>query len=137
MTCVMRRGWSRLISLPRTVHLQVLHNFVRARSSEFQSITSMETEANSRGTYTVRTLRLRPDDRLKKLRDKACRVHTMQNLHLRAPSCYAQSIIPLNTSKSGVEAEFAVHRECTRVGIEIAHSAGMSLSFVFPTVTST
>lgn len=126
------QGWRGLISLPRTVQLQVLHNVVKARSSELQSITPMETEANSRGTYTVRTLGIRPDDRLKKPRDKARRVHTVQNLHLRSSSCYVESIIPLKTSRSEVEAEFS-----TCVGIEIAHSAGMSLSFVFPTVIST
>ncbi|KUL89587.1 hypothetical protein ZTR_04371 [Talaromyces verruculosus] len=119
------QGWSGLISLPRTVHLQALHNVVRARSSELQSITSMETEANSRCTYNVRTLGLQPDDRLKKLRDKACRLHTIQNLHLRSSSCYAQSIIPLKTSRSEGEAEFAVHKECTPVRIEIAHSADL------------
>ncbi|GAM42453.1 hypothetical protein TCE0_044f16451 [Talaromyces pinophilus] len=124
------QGWSGLISLPRTVHLQVLHNVVKARSSELQSITSMETEANSRGTYTVRTLGIRPDDRLKKLRDKACRVCTMQNLHLRSSSCSAQSIMQLKTARSEVEAEFAVHKECTRVGLKIAHSANLKTQTV-------
>lgn len=120
------QGWSGLISLPRTVHLQVLHNVVRARKSELQTITSMESEADSRGMHTVRTLGIQPDNRLKKLRGKACRVHTMQNLSLH-PSRDASSIIPLNTSRWEVEAEFAVHKQCARVGIQIAHSAGMSI----------
>ena len=123
------QGWSGLISLPRMVHLQVLHNIVRARNSALQCITSMETEIDSRGTYTVRTLGIRPDDRLRKLRDKARRAHTMQNLSLRS-SHSSQSIIPLRTSKWEVEAEFAVHKQCTRVGIQISHSAGMSLFII-------
>jgi beta-fructofuranosidase len=126
------QGWSGLISLPRTVHLQVLHSVVKARISELQAITSMEIEADSRGTYAVRTLGIQPDDRLKKLRDKACRAHTMQNLSLRSSSCSAQSIMPLKTSRWEVEAEFTVHKQCTRVGIQIAHSAGMSLLYHLP-----
>lgn len=120
------QGWSGLISLPRTVHLQVLQNVVRARNSELQSITSMETEVDSRGTHTVRTLGIRPDDRLRKLRDKARWVHTMQSPSLLS-SQSSQSVIPLRTSKWEVEAEFAVQKQCTRVGIQISHSAGMSL----------
>lgn len=125
------QGWSGLISLPRTVHLQVLHNVVRARSSELQSITSMETEPDSRGTYTVRTLGIRPDDRLKKLRDKTHTVHTMQNLSFHSSSCSAQSTMPLKTSRWEVEAEFAVRKQCTRVGIRVANSAGMSCHYFF------
>lgn len=128
------QGWSGLVSLPRTLHLQVLHNVIRARNSELQSITSMETEADTRGTYTVRTLGIRPDGRLKKLREKASSVHTLQNLKF-CSSYSSQSIMPLETSRWEVEAEFAVHKQCTRVGIQIAHSAGMSLFIIcFPII---
>ncbi|KAH8689611.1 glycosyl hydrolases family 32 superfamily [Talaromyces proteolyticus] len=122
------QGWSGLISLPRTVQLQVLHNIVRARSSKLQTITSIETEADSRGTYTVRTLGTQPDDRLKKLRAKASSF-TLQNLTLHS-SCSADSIMTLKTSRWEVEARFAVHKQCTRAGIQITHSAKLKTSTV-------
>jgi beta-fructofuranosidase len=119
------QGWSGVISLPRTVELQVLHNVVGARSSDLQTITSFEKEANSRGTYTVRTLGIRPDDRLKKLRAKATRF-TLQNLDLPF-NCSVSPVIPLASSRWEGKVRFAVSKKCTRVGIQIAHSAGMYL----------
>lgn len=116
------QGWSGLISLPRTVKLAVLHNVISARRSELQTITSIETEADSQGTYTVRTLGVQPDDRLKRLRAKASSF-TLQNVALHP--CSPAGAVALQTSKWEVEATFAVHRQCTRVGIQLAHSAGM------------
>lgn len=37
----------------------------------------------------------------------------------------------LKTARSEVEAEFAVHKECTRVGLKIAHSASMSSLIIY------
>lgn len=118
------QGWSGLLSLPRTVQLEVMHDVARARRSQLQTISSIETEADCRGTYTVRTLGIRPDERVKKLRAKASRF-ALQDVALR--SCFSSvgCSIPLQTLRWEVEAEFAVHKQCSRVGIRIAHSAGI------------
>lgn len=125
------QGWSGLISLPRAVKLTTLRNVIRARHSDLKSITSIETEPNSHGLYTVRTLGFCPDARVKKLRTKAR--HTTVKGPI-TPSRQRRDIIPLMTSRWEIEAEFAVHQRCTRIGFEVGHNAGKNRTLTFPQV---
>jgi beta-fructofuranosidase len=112
------QGWSGLISLPRVISMVTLYNVTKARHSDPKEITSIETEPNTKGSYTIRTLGVQPDQRLKKLRTQAC------NTELRNVRLYHYTTVPLQTSKWEVRAEFAVNRQCTRVGFAVAHDAG-------------
>lgn len=115
-----RLGFSGLISLPRVVGLMSLNNVIRARSSPLCDITSIEAVPSDDSTFTVQTMRITPDDRLALLRKKAQR------------SCRAREVLSASNHKSGaimttrweIDAEFSVGQSCSRVGIEIPHSAG-------------
>ncbi|KAI9934147.1 hypothetical protein ASPWEDRAFT_103635 [Aspergillus wentii DTO 134E9] len=122
-----RQGWSGLISLPRAIKLMTLHNVKKARRSELKKITSIETEVNSHGTYTVRTLGVQPDQRLGKLRALA-RKTQLASLQLQSASHHArlENTIPLKTPRWEMNTEFVVNEQCALVGIEIGHNPEFS-----------
>lgn len=120
------QGWSGLISLPRVVSLTTLHHVKRARRSELQSITSIETEESTgtgTGTYTIRTLGIQPDPRIDQLRTHARRSQ-LNDLELN-PEGF---VLPLTTSKWELDVEVAVGKQCTNVGMEINHGGPNSSS---------
>lgn len=115
------QGWSGMISAPRAVKLTTLCNVTRARQSELKQITSIETEPDGQGAYIIRTLGIQPEDRLKKLRNRASRSE-VKDMILHHNISF--SSVSLQTSRWEVDAEFAVDRQCSRVGIQIAHGLG-------------
>ena len=118
------QGWSGMISLPRAISLSTLHKVICARRSKLTDITSIETESDGQGTYTIRTLGIQPDERMKKLRSNA------SSSALRHLAVHKTSVpsVPLRTSKWEMEAEFVVSPQCSRVGIQIGHGSGMLCS---------
>ena len=121
------QGWSGLISLPRTVDLITKHRVKRARHSELSRITSIEAEKGDpqTGTYTIRTLGIRPDPRVEKLRANA-RYAELTEIGLDPEGV----ILPLRTSRWEIYAEFAVGRTCTSVGFDVDHGGNKPSSGV-------
>ena len=111
--------WSGLISLPRVVNLTTMYHVKRARRSELKSITSIETEENRTGTYTIRTLGIQPDPRMNQLRTHARRSQ-LADLELNLEGF----MLPLTTSKWELDVELAVGKQCTSVGVDIDHGGG-------------
>ena len=117
------QGWSGLISLPRVVNLTTMYHVKRARRSELKSITSIEMEENTTGTYTIRTLGIQPDPRMNQLRTHARRSQ-LADLKLN-PEGY---VLPLTTSKWELDVELAAGKQCTSVGVDIDHGGGPDTS---------
>ncbi|KAJ5825479.1 hypothetical protein N7474_002617 [Penicillium riverlandense] len=119
-----RQGWSGLITLPRVVELRTIHHVIKARSSKLDSITSIEVVPSSSRSDTViiRTLGIRPDPRLGRLREGA-RKSQLRSISLPILSDGISTNMPLTTSRWELDAEFSVSQMCERVGIEIAHSS--------------
>ncbi|KAJ5902465.1 hypothetical protein N7495_002993 [Penicillium taxi] len=118
-----RQGWSGVISLPRVVNLQTLRRVTKARSSRLESITSIDVVPSVSDTklFTIHTLGMSPDARLSLLRTNTTK---SQLLGLSLPELNTvEGVIPLNTARWELRAEFFVNRFCSKVGIEIAHSA--------------
>jgi beta-fructofuranosidase len=127
-----RQGWSGMTSLPRVVDLVTLRNVKKARSSQLHSITSIETIPNGGSNFTILTLGITPDPRLARLRQGATKSNLAQLSlcpSLALPSKYC---LPLMTARWELTSEFSVGQSCGRVGIEIAHTAGMYLSGRLP-----
>lgn len=128
------QGWSGFISLPRTVELVTLRRVTRARRSELHSITSLEvdTEDDSTGTYTIRTLGIKPDPRVEKLRTTA-RYAELAETRLDAGAGTGAGTgpvrLPLTTSRWEVDAAFAVGGSCTGVGVVVEHGGEPPLPF--------
>ncbi|KNG85815.1 glycosyl hydrolase family protein [Aspergillus nomiae NRRL 13137] len=112
-----QQGWSGVISLPRVLKLTTLRNVTKTRCSNFSDVTSIEKEANGEGSFTIRTLGIEPDQRLKKLRRGAQSI-------MNVPLCDRQhwdNCVSLTTSRWELKAEFAVGKLCKLVGIEFEH----------------
>ncbi|GMG49268.1 unnamed protein product [Aspergillus oryzae var. brunneus] len=117
-----RQGWSGVISLPRSLKLTTLRNVTKTRHSNLSDVTSIEKEANGEGSFTIRTLGVEPDQRLKKLRGEA---QSITNVALWDRQ-HCGNYLSLTTSRWELEAEFAVGKLCKLVGIEFQHDLGMS-----------
>ncbi|KAE8351188.1 glycosyl hydrolase [Aspergillus coremiiformis] len=115
------QGWSGVISLPRVVKLTTLRNVKKARRSELSDMTSIEKIANTKGTYTIRTLGIEPDQRLKKLRRTA---KSVANVSLGGLQCRGKCL-PLTTSRWELQAEFGVGKQCNIVGVEVEHGLNL------------
>lgn len=115
------QGWSGLISLPRVMKLQTIHQVKRARLTALSNITSIEVTPDDHGSYTVRTLGVTLDPRVMKLREGA-KESTLRDLALgHRNGEYMHDHIELSTTRWEVDAEISVGKTCTRVGLEIHH----------------
>lgn len=123
-----RQGWSGMISLPRVVQLMTLSDVVKARSSRLESITSIEAIPNTSrpDTYTIHTLGIKPDTRLSLLRKGAEKRQFHPSYLPAALRNISHETLPLTTNRWELEAEFAVHESCARVGVQIIHTPGKS-----------
>lgn len=121
-----RQGWSGMISIPRVVELTTLTNVTKARSSQLESITSIEAMPNTSNphTYTLRTLGIKPDARLSLLRNGAEKRQFPSSYLPVALGNAPIETLPLTTARWELRAEFAVNESCERVGIQIGHTAG-------------
>lgn len=116
-----KQQWSGCLSLPRNAGLMTLHNVRQARKSSLKSISSIQVEADAKGTSTVRTMRISPDRRLQKLRRSA--QQTTVPAGSLAP-LNGRIQVPLSSTRWELDGEFAVAQTCTRVGIAVFHSEG-------------
>ncbi|RAL07748.1 glycoside hydrolase family 32 protein [Aspergillus homomorphus CBS 101889] len=117
------QGWSGVLSIPRVVNMITLHCVMRARCSELIDITSIKLEVDPRGTYTVRTLGIRPDPRVEKLRSKAHRSF-LADISLQGAGDHPtppDTGLFTKTSKWELKAEILVSNCCTEVGLFIDH----------------
>ncbi|KAE8377892.1 glycosyl hydrolase [Aspergillus bertholletiae] len=113
-----QQGWSGVISLPRTLQLTTLRNVIKTRHSSLGDITSIEKEPNGKGSFTIRTLGIEPDQRLKKLRREA---QSITNITLGdRQNC--GSCLSLTTLRWELKAEFAIGKQCKLVGVEVLHN---------------
>jgi beta-fructofuranosidase len=121
-----RQGFSGLTSLPRVVELMTLTNVKKARNSSLSSITSIEAvpDAPGTGTFTVHTMKIRPDSRFSRLREGAQKSQLV-DIPL---STTAKVMTALQSTKWEIKAEFCVGKSCTRVGIKIPHTSGKNHS---------
>ncbi|GLA18654.1 hypothetical protein AnigIFM62618_006304 [Aspergillus niger] len=123
-----QQGWSGMLSIPRVVKLITLRHVKRARRSELNAITSIETEEERQQTFTIRTLGVLPDPRLKALRSKTNSMHidhlplSKFDNRISPPKAH----FPITTSKWEVHAKFSVSNQCGRVGIEVLHGTTLS-----------
>lgn len=123
------QGWSGLLSLPREIRLQTLENVVRAWKSELKDITSIESEPDSRGTSTVRTLASQPvQSVIDRLRQKA----SVRRARLSSPLLQQHShdlaftSNDIRTTAWELDCSFKVSKRCSNIGIQLVHSRGKS-----------
>lgn len=126
------QGWSGLLSLPREVRLQTIENVVRAWKSDLKDITSIETEPNSRGTYTVRTLASQPvQSVIDQLRQKASirRARLSSPLQQLLSHDLAFTSNDVRTTTWELDCSFKVSKRCSNIGIQLVHSRGKHNKF--------
>jgi beta-fructofuranosidase len=125
-----KQGWSGLLSLPREISLQTTKNVVRACNSELKDITSIECEADSNGTHTVRTLASEPvQSVVEKLRKRA-RFHQARvtsSLLSEESQDLAFTADDVQTTAWELDCSFRVSRRCKNIGIQLVHSQGKTI----------
>lgn len=124
-----KQGWSGLLSLPREIHLQTLENVVGAWKSDLKDITSVESEANSHGTYTVRTLASEPvTSVVDQLRHRASirRARLSKPLPQQHSHDLAFTSDDVQTTAWELDCSFSVSRRCSKIGLQLVHSRGKS-----------
>jgi beta-fructofuranosidase len=121
------QGWSGLLSLPREIRLQTLENVVRGWKSDLKDITSVETEPNTRGTSTVRTLASQPvQSVIDQIRQKA----SVRRARLSSPLLqqYSHDLAftsnDVQTTAWELDCSFNVSKRCSTIGIQLVHSRG-------------
>ena len=120
-----QQGWSGMLSMPRQLYMQTLHNVVGSLVSDLSSITSVKLESEGGGAFAIQTLASEPYQPLiQHLRNSS----DAQLSHLgRSP------LVP-----SGIEVEFSresllskqweldcsfnISRTCSKAGVSIGHS---------------
>ena len=122
-----KQGWSGLLSLPREIGLQTTHNVVRACKSDLKDITSIECEADTSGTHTVRTLVSEPvQSVVEKLRLNACFHQARTNSPLSSEDSrdLAFTADDVQTTAWELDCSFRVSKRCKKIGIQLVHSQG-------------
>jgi beta-fructofuranosidase len=125
-----KQGWSGLLSLPREISLQTTRNVVGACKSDLKDITSIECEADSNGTHTVRTLASEPvQSVVEKLRKKARFHQARTNSPLPSEDSHdlALTANDVQTTAWELDCSFRVSRRCKNIGIQLVHSRGRFL----------
>ncbi|KAH7102336.1 glycosyl hydrolase [Auriculariales sp. MPI-PUGE-AT-0066] len=120
-----RQGWSGCLSLPRIASLSTIRHIVKARKSDLAVIKSIRAENDGHGTWTIQTLKISPDRRLRQLRRLATQT-TIAATSLGPLDCTFH--VPLKTSRWEFHGEFAVAQSCTCVGLAIYHSKDLQCS---------
>lgn len=122
-----QQGWSGMLSMPRQLYLQTLHNVVGSLVSDLSSITSVKLESEGDGTFVIQTLASMPYQPLiQRLRSSS----NAQPSHLGSSSLRTSAIEVgfspenLRSKHWELECSFKISKTCSNVGISIGHSAG-------------
>nr|ARG41452.1 beta-fructofuranosidase [Aureobasidium melanogenum] len=119
------QGWSGLLSLPREMQLQTLKHVVSARASSLKTITSIDLEPDSTGTYAICTLATQPvTSVVQQLRSGASvrRASLSQPLPRRDSLMMVFTSDDVKTSAWELDCSFSVSRYCHEIGLRIVHS---------------
>jgi beta-fructofuranosidase len=126
-----QQGWSGMLSMPRQLYLQTLHNVVGSLVSDLSSITSVKLETEGNGVFAIQTLASEPYQPLiQHLRSSS---HA-QLSHLGRSSLGTGAMevefSPKNLQSKHWELEcsFKISKTCSKVGVSIGHSRGEKLS---------
>ncbi|KAE8383258.1 glycosyl hydrolase [Aspergillus bertholletiae] len=120
-----QQGWSGMLSMPRQLYLQTLHDVVGSLVSDLSSITSVKLQSKGDGTFAIQTLASQPYQPLIQ--------------HLRScPDAQLSHLGRSPLSRSGIDVEisrerllsrhwelecsFNISKTCSKVGVLIGHS---------------
>ncbi|CEO58548.1 hypothetical protein PMG11_03262 [Penicillium brasilianum] len=122
-----QQGWSGMLSMPRELTLQTLHNVVSSLVSDLPSITSVRVESEGDGTSTIRTLTCQPYNPLiQHLRSSpGARFSPLGRSPLGTKGVESE-LLPekLWSNHWELECSFNISKTCSQVGVSIGHSRG-------------
>ncbi|KAK3683270.1 putative beta-Fructufuranosidase [Vermiconidia calcicola] len=126
-----KQGWSGMLSLPRELRIQTLRHVVSASACQLEDITSVELEADTHGSFTLRTLASEPVKRVVDglRRGKAVRRTDLEQQRLVSGG-YEAAFTPygIRTDQWELACSFRVSKGCYSVGLKVGHSADFSRS---------
>jgi beta-fructofuranosidase len=129
-----KQGWSGMLSMPRELFMQTLHNVVGTSKSDIPSITSIEIEEDGHGSFSVRTLASRPYLSLIKSLRQGPNARRSQLGKSRLGGSDSQKVTftsdSVRTTRWELDCCFKISKRCSKVGFKIGHSRG-KLPFLF------
>ena len=122
-----QQGWSGVLSMPRQLYLQTLHNVVGSLVSDLSSITSVKLNSEGDGTFCIQTLASEPYQPLV----QHFRGGSDAQLSHLGRSSLGTSAIGIEFSSEHIqskqwelECSFKISKTCSKVGVSIDHSGG-------------
>ena len=132
-----KQGWSGMLSMPRELSIQTLHNVVGALKSDLPSVTSLEIEEDGHGSYSIRTLASRPYlPLIKSLRQGPnARRSQLRKSKLGGPDSKIVTFTSksVRTTRWELDCTIRISKRCSKVGVRIDHSQGKLSCLSFPT----
>ncbi|CAG8882572.1 unnamed protein product [Penicillium egyptiacum] len=122
-----QQGWSGMLSMPRQLYLQTLHNVVGSLVSDLSSITSVKLQSEADGAFAIQTLASEPYQPLiQHLRSSLDAQLTHLGRSSLGVSVNQLEFSPENLQSKHWELEcsFKVSKTCSKVGLSIGHSRG-------------
>lgn len=124
------QGWSGLLSLPRELSIRTLEHVLSASASPLASITAFESEADGKGTHTIRTLGSLPvSSVIERLRQGS----SIRRARLGRPLCLSDAhdlaftSDDVRTTQWELDCSFRVSSRCRKIGVSIVHARGEHL----------
>jgi beta-fructofuranosidase len=122
-----QQGWSGLMSMPRQIQIQTLHNVTGALASMLSSITSVHLKKDESGAVTLRTLASEPYQPLVEyLRGSPyVRQFSLGRLALDSNEKFIE--LPWDEPRSNhweLQCSFTISKSCSKVGLSIGHTKG-------------
>jgi beta-fructofuranosidase len=130
------------LSLPREVYLLEILDVVHAWRTPLDELASFELHREPSGSFTMRTLGIKPLPDLARLRRQKLPSFTLSNCSLptvatnistsTSTSSYASFMVeslatlPIRSTKWELEAKIAIHPNCSRVGFHIHHRSNLA-----------
>lgn len=121
-----QQGWSGMLSMPRQIEIQTLHNVVNALSSDLSSITSIKLRPEDGGKFTVQTISTQPYQPLVESLRMSSRLSQLApsilSSHGRDVAYPADAT---QTTQWELQCSFKLSTACSSVGVSIGHTEGM------------
>ena len=121
------QGWSGMLSLPRELMIQTLHHVIGASISELDTITSIEHEQDTHGSFTIRTLASQPAQRVVQVLRSGPGVRCSSLREVQLQNLSQDSIFmgftsnDVQTNRWELDCSFEVSKLCRTIGLRMFH----------------
>lgn len=126
------QGWAGMACLPRELVSLEYRNVTKALASPLTKVGSNSCQEDGKGTYTIKTVGIRPVKEVLKLREES-RGRQVPDHVLQSSSRTLR--LPLQSKTWELEFEADIQQSCTALNVVLQHSASELASCNIPPIT--